>query len=303
MAAAALDRLKLFGVPAREIARLQCEGTTRDAVEVDSPMTGYVVERNALPNMYASPIPSLYAITTLSNIWIYAAVFQNQIGQVKVGNPVAVTVDAYPGRSFEGRVDFIWEAMDPSDPHGAGALQLHQPRRTAQIGYVCERRDHTASGTRAGHPGHRGLSHRRTQCGLHRPGDGYLTPTEVELGAHLDHNFQVLKGLNAGERIVSSANFLIDSESQLQAACGTFVPPPPGVSAAAGHPETAGPARHHGHDYHAQPGRPRQKQSCGDAQGRHGQAGCRRAGFGDVLYGGDAFDGDGCDEGPIDAVG
>src|SRR5208282_1105538 len=73
-------------------------------------------------------------------------------------------------------------------------------------------------------------------------GDGYLTPTEVELGPHLDHNFQVLKGLHAGQRIVSSANFLIDSESQLQAASGTFVPPPPGVSAAAGQPQAQGPS-------------------------------------------------------------
>jgi YtkA-like protein len=74
------------------------------------------------------------------------------------------------------------------------------------------------------------------------PGDGYLTPTEVELGPHLAHSFQVLKGLHAGDRIVSSANFLIDSESQLQAASGTFVPPPPGVSAAASQPEVSAPS-------------------------------------------------------------
>ena len=63
----------------------------------------------------------------------------------------------------------------------------------------------------------------------------------MELGPHLAHSFQVLKGLHAGDRIVSSANFLIDSESQLQAAAGTFVPPPPGVSAAAGQPQGQGP--------------------------------------------------------------
>ena len=70
-------------------------------------------------------------------------------------------------------------------------------------------------------------------------GDGYLTPTEVELGAHAGHDFFVLKGLKDGEQIVSSANFLIDSESQLQTAAGSFVPPPPGVSAAAGQPQAA----------------------------------------------------------------
>jgi len=86
-------------------------------------------------------------------------------------------------------------------------------------------------------------------------GDGYLTPTEVELGAHLAHSFQVLKGLKAGERIVSSANFLIDSESQLQAAAGTFAPPPPGVSASAGQPQTHGPAVNA--DLTTDPNRPR----------------------------------------------
>ena len=62
-------------------------------------------------------------------------------------------------------------------------------------------------------------------------GDGYLTPAEVELGAHVGDEFIVLKGLAPGQQIVSSANFLIDSESQLQAAAGAFVPPPPGVGA------------------------------------------------------------------------
>jgi Cu(I)/Ag(I) efflux system membrane fusion protein/cobalt-zinc-cadmium efflux system membrane fusion protein len=233
LSAASLDRLKLFGVPAREVARLRSEGTTRDEVEIDSPMSGYVVERNALPNMYAQPDTKLYAITTLSNIWIYAAVFQNQLGQVKVGDPVAVTVDAYPGHTFEGRVDFIWEAMDPNTRTARVRCSFANPEQLLKIGmYVT-----VAITPRLG----RGVV--IPDSGVFRTGthdvvfidrgDGYLTPTEVELGPHLDHNFQVLKGLQAGQRIVSSANFLIDSESQLQAASGTFVPPPAGVSASA----------------------------------------------------------------------
>ena len=237
LTAAALDRLKRFGVPALEIARLKREGTTRDAVEIDSPMTGYVVERNALPNMYAQPDTKLYAITTLSNIWIYAAVFQNQIGQIKVGDPVAVTVDAYPGHTFQGRVDFIWEAMDPNTRTARVRCSFTNAERLLKVGmYVA-----VAITPHLG----RGLVIPDTgvfRTGTHNVvfidrGDGYLTPMEVELGPHLEHSFEVLKGLQAGQRIVSSANFLIDSESQLQAASGTFVPPPPGVSAAAGQPQ------------------------------------------------------------------
>lgn len=236
---AALDRLKLFGVPPNEIARLQREGTVRDAIEIDSSMTGYVVERNALPNMYAQPDTKLYAITTLSNVWIYAAVFQDQIGQIKVGDPVAVTVDAYPGRSLTGRVDFIWEAMDPNTRTARVRCSFDNPGRLLKLGmYV-----NVAITPRWG----RGLV--IPDSGVFRTGarnivfidrgDGYLTPVDVELGPHVDRSFVVLKGLSAGQRIVSSANFLIDSESQLQAAAGAFAPPPPGVSASSAPPEAS----------------------------------------------------------------
>jgi multidrug efflux pump subunit AcrA (membrane-fusion protein) len=236
--AAALDRLKLFGVPRPEISRLEREGLARDALEIDSPMTGYVVERVALPNMYVQPETKLYSITTLSDVWIYAAVFQNQIGQLRVGDPVTVTVDAYPGRTFPGRVDFIWEAIDPNTRTARVRCSFANPDRLLKLGmYV-----NVAITPRPG----RGLAIPDTgvfRTGTHNVvfidrGDGYLTPVEVELGPHVGHSFVVLKGLKAGERIVSSANFLIDSESQLQAAAGTFAPPPPGVSASAGQPET-----------------------------------------------------------------
>jgi RND family efflux transporter MFP subunit len=235
----AVQRLKLFGVSPREIARLQRERTVRDAVEIDSPMTGYVVERNALPNMYAQPDTKLYAISSLTSVWVYAAVFQNQIGRVKVGDPVSVTVDAYPGKTFEGRVDSIWEAIDPMTRTAKVRCNLSNSESLLKLGmYVA-----VALEPRLG----RGLVIPDTavfRTGEHNivfidRGDGYLTPTEVELGAHVGHSFSVLKGLKDGEQIVSSANFLIDSESQLQAAAGSFVPPPPGVSAAAGQPQIA----------------------------------------------------------------
>jgi RND family efflux transporter MFP subunit len=242
LTSAALDRLKLFGVPEAEISRLQREGKVRDAVEIDSPMTGYVVERNALPNMYAQPDTKLYSITTLSSVWIYAAVFQDQLGQVRVGDPITVTVDAYPSRSFPGRVNFIWEAMDPNTRTARVRCSFENSNRLLKLGmYV-----NISITPRLG----RGLVIPDSgvfRTGTHNVvfidrGDGYLTPTEVELGRRLGHSFQVLNGLHAGDRIVSSANFLVDSESQLQAALGSFAPPPPGVGAAAGQPQGPAPA-------------------------------------------------------------
>lgn len=233
---AALMRLRLFGVSPREIARLERQRTIRDAVEIDSPMSGYVVSWTALPNTYVQPEARLYTIANLSTVWVYAAVFQNQIGEVKVGDPVSVTVDAYPGRIFDGRVDFIWQAMDPST-------------RTAKVRCAFPNADHLLKlgmyvrivlRPRLG----RGLAIPVSgvfRTGTHNivfidRGNGYLQPIEVELGPQVGGYFVVRKGLRAGERIVSSANFLIDSESQLEAALGTFTPPPPGASAQANAP-------------------------------------------------------------------
>jgi Cu(I)/Ag(I) efflux system membrane fusion protein/cobalt-zinc-cadmium efflux system membrane fusion protein len=194
-------------------------------------MSGYIVERNALPNMYVQADTRLFAITDLSNVWIYAAVFQDDIGKVRRGDPVAVTVDAYPGASFDGRVDFVQPQIDPMT-------------RTAKVRCEFKNRDGKLLPGMFAHVALKLPMSEQTvipdtavlRTGTHNVafidrGDGYLTPIEVELGPHVGDEFIVLKGLTAGQQIVSSANFLIDSESQLQAAAGAFVPPAPGVGA------------------------------------------------------------------------
>lgn len=233
---AALERLRLFGVAPHEVARLKRERSVREAVEIDSPMSGYVVDWSALPNKYVQPDARLYTIANLSTVWVYAAVFQNQIGEVKLGDRVSVTVDAYPGQTFNGRVDFIWQAIDPTTRTARVRCALSNPEGLLKLGMYVS----IALEPRLG----RGLVIPDSgvfRTGTHNivfidRGDGYLRPTEVELGRHAGQQFVVLKGLQAGERIVSSANFLIDSESQLQAALGTFAPAPPGASAAANAP-------------------------------------------------------------------
>src|SRR5487761_1377520 len=111
MVAASLDRLRLFGVPEREIRRLQRERTVHSEIEIDSPATGYITDRAALPNMYADPSTRLYTIANLDTVWVYAAVFQDRLGEIKIGDPAAVTVDSYPGRVFGGKVDYIWPSI------------------------------------------------------------------------------------------------------------------------------------------------------------------------------------------------
>lgn len=233
---AALERLKLFGVSPGEIARLQRQRTIRDAVAIDAPMSGYVVDWSALPNKYVQPETRLYTIANLGTVWIYAAVFQNQLDEIKLGDSVAVTIDAYPGRAFAGRVDFIWQAIDPTTRTVRVRCAFANPQGLLKLGMYANITLMPRLGQALTIPDSGVLRTGTHDVVFIDRGDGYLLPAEVELGAHVGDDFVVRGGLHAGQRIVSSANFLIDSESQLQAALGTFQPPPPGANTAASAP-------------------------------------------------------------------
>jgi RND family efflux transporter MFP subunit len=227
----AAERLKLWGVSPREIARLERERSVRHAVEIDSPMSGYIVERNALPNMYVQPDTRLFTITDLSKVWIYAAVFQDEIGKVRSGDLATVTVDAYPGMNFDGRVDFIQPQIDPMTRTAKVRCEFNNPKVQLLPGMFAHVALDLPMGEQTVIPDTAVLRTGTHNIAFIDRGDGYLTPAEIELAQHVGDEFIVLKGLTPDQQIVSSANFLIDSESQLQAAAGAFVPPPPGVGA------------------------------------------------------------------------
>src|ERR1700722_5937318 len=227
----AAERLKLWGVSPREIARLERERTVRHAVAIDSPMSGYIVERNALPNMYVQPDTRLFTITDLSKVWIYAAVFQDEIGKVRPGDPATVTVDAYPGVNFDGRVDFIQPQIDPMTRTAKVRCEFDNHKGQLLPGMFAHVALDLPMGEQTVIPDTAVLRTGTHNVAFIGRGDGYLTPAAIELGQHVGDEFIVLKGPAPGQQIVSSANFLIDSESQLRAAAGAFVPPPPGVGA------------------------------------------------------------------------
>lgn len=230
---AARERLRQWDVPAREIAQLEESGKARDYLEVDSPASGYVTERNALPNMYVEPSTRLYTVADLSTVWVYGQVFQNDIGQIRQGSSAIVTADSYPGKPFRGRVDFIYPQVDATTRTVRVRLIFANPGLLLKPGMFVNVDFAVPLGRHLVVPAsavfHSGT---RTVAFIDR-GNGYLDPREIEIGPRAGEDFVVLKGLEAGQKIVTSANFLIDSESQLQAAMGSFAPPPPGAGAAA----------------------------------------------------------------------
>src|SRR5713226_3835189 len=229
---AATERLKQWGVPQREIARLESTGAIQQELQVDSPVSGYITERNALPNLTVQPETRLYSVADLSTVWVLAEVFQNDLGRIKVGDGASLTIDSYPGRTFEGRVNFIYPQVDMTTRTARARLVFSNPGLTLTPGMFVNVTLKVAMGKQLVIPATGVLQSGTRQIVFVSRGDGYIEPREVQLSSRAGDDFIVLKGVKAGEEIVTSANFLIDSESQLEAALGTFVPPPPGAGAA-----------------------------------------------------------------------
>jgi Cu(I)/Ag(I) efflux system membrane fusion protein/cobalt-zinc-cadmium efflux system membrane fusion protein len=229
---AAEERLKQWGVPQKEIARLESTGQVQSELEVESPVSGYITERNALPNLAVQPETRLYTVADLSTVWVLAEVFQNDLGRIKVGDPATLTVNTYPGRVFEGRVNFIYPQVDLVTRTARARLTFSNSGLKLSPGMFVNVSLKVPMGSQLVIPATGVLQSGTREIAFVERSDGYIEPRDIQLGSRVGDDFIVLKGLKAGEQIVTSANFLIDSESQLQAALGSFAPPPPGAGAA-----------------------------------------------------------------------
>jgi RND family efflux transporter MFP subunit len=230
---AARQRLRQWNISETEIARLESTGEVQREITIQSPVSGYITERNALPNQFVQPETKLYTIADLSRVWVYAQVFQTDVGRLKTGDPATVTIDAYPGRTFRGRVHQVLPQVDPSTRTVRVRVVFENPGLALKPGMYVNVTLGVPLGAQLVVPASAVLQSGARQIAFVDHGDGNLEPRQIETGLAVGDGFVVLKGLRSGERVVSSANFLIDSEAQLQAALGQFAPPPPGAGAAA----------------------------------------------------------------------
>ena len=222
---AAEERLRQFGVPATVVTSLEQTGKVEREIAVESPASGFIIERNALPNAYVQPDTKLYTIADLSTVWVYANVFQDAVGRLRPGDPAQVTVDAYPGREFNGRVDQILPQVDPATRTVRVRLIFRNPGVVLKPGMYVNVDINLPLGKQLVIPASAVLQSGSRAIAFIDHGDGNLEPREIQTGPQIDDSVIVLKGLQPGDHVVSSANFLVDSEAQLQAALGSFTPP------------------------------------------------------------------------------
>jgi RND family efflux transporter MFP subunit len=231
---AAKERLQQWEVPPSEIAKLETTGTPITDLTFNSPVSGYVTEKNALPNMYVQPETRLYTVADLSTVWVYAQVFQTDVGKIKPGDSAEVTVDAYPGKIFSGRIEQILPQVDMNTRTIRVRLVLKNPSLSLKPGMYVNVLLKAPMGRQLVVPAPAVFQSGTKQLVFINHGDGNLEPKELQIASRVGDDVIVTKGLKANDSVVTSANFLIDSESQLQAAAGAYSPPPPGAGGAGG---------------------------------------------------------------------
>ena len=220
LSTAAERRLEQWEVPASEVDELKRTGKVIPDLTIQSPASGYIIERNALPNMYAEPSTRLYTIADLSRIWVNAQVFQNDVGRLKPGNPVAITVDAYPDKTFHGRVEEILPQVDLTTRTVQVRLSIDNSGLLLKPGMFVNVQLKSPLGRQLVVPASAVFQTGMREVVFLNKGDGRIEPKEVVTGPRSGDNVVILSGLDPHQSIITSANFLIDSESQLQAASG-----------------------------------------------------------------------------------
>jgi RND family efflux transporter MFP subunit len=231
LTSAAEQRLAQWEISASQIAELKRTGRALPDLTINAPAAGYITEFNALPSLYATPATRLYTIADLSRVWVNAQVFQTDVGQLKPGDSANITVDAYPLKTFRGRIEQILPQVDMTTRTVAVRLSIANAGLLLKPGMFVNVDLKSSMGRRLVVPASAVFQTGVRQVLFLDHGDGSIEPHDVVLGPRIGGDFVVLKGLAAGESIVTSANFLIDSESQLQAAAGAYTPPPPGAGA------------------------------------------------------------------------
>lgn len=224
LAEGALKRLRNWDVSDAQLQRLQKEGKATRTMTLYSPVNGVVLEKSAVQGMRFMPGEPLYQIADLSQLWMIADVFEQDIAMVRVGQKANIIIDAYPGREFSGKVAYVYPTLSPetrtvqvrvelANPDGVlkpdmyASVQLASGQGKAKMLAVPDSAI-IDSGTR--------------QVVLVQRGEGLFEPREVKLGMRADGYTEILAGVSLGDDVVVRANFLIDAESNLKAALGSF---------------------------------------------------------------------------------
>ena len=214
----ARKRLELWDIDEKEIEQLEKTGKPTRTVPLYAPFNGTVLTRNAYPKQKVTADTDLYTLVDLSTIWVMADIFESDAADIKLGQQAAVTLAGYPGRTFRGRIAFINPQVDNSTRTLKARIELPNPGLLIKPDMYGNVEVNIDYGRNIVVPQEAVMDSGAEQQVFIALNGGYFEPRKIQLGQKVGNDYIVLSGLRAGERIVTSGNFLIDSESKLKSA-------------------------------------------------------------------------------------
>ena len=214
------ERLKYWDISDSQINRVERQGTPLKTLTLYSALDGFVVTRNVFPGQQVGPEADLFVIADLSNIWIQTEVYEYEIQSVSLGQKASVSFPSFPGKTFTGKVTYISPEMDPKTRTLKIRVELANPDFKIKPDMYANVELKLDYGKKLSIPQEAVLDSGADQMVFVAREGGYFEPRKIIAGPRVDGRLIVLDGLKAGEQVVTSANFLIDSESQLKSAAG-----------------------------------------------------------------------------------
>lgn len=218
LVASARERLRLWDVTDSQIAALERRGQADPVLTIYAPSSGIVMKREALPGKYVEPGVTLYEIADLSTIWIHADIYESEVAHAKVGQPATVTFAAYPAETFSGKVAYVYPTLNTEARTVRVRVEFTNPKLKLKPGMYGNVTLQTDAVTTLVVPKDAVLNTGLRQLVFMDRGQGRYEPTLVKLGRRSQDSVEVMEGLKEGDRIVTSANFLLDAESKLASA-------------------------------------------------------------------------------------
>jgi len=238
---AARQRLLFWDIRPEDIARLEQTGQVTRTLDLHADMGGYVVQKAVVHGMRVTPADTLFDIADLSRLWVLADIYESDLPVVRLGMSAEVRLPYHPGKVWRGPVTYISPTVEEATRTIKVRIEVDNEGEFLKPDMYADVILETDLGEALFVPDSAVLKPGDRRLVFLDRGDGRLEPREVLLGARAEGGYQVLAGLEEGERVVTSANFLIDSESSLKAALQSFAPTPSPGAAPRG-PGTAPPA-------------------------------------------------------------
>jgi membrane fusion protein, copper/silver efflux system len=218
LAASARRRLELLGIDEAEIGEIEKGGKARDELLIRAPFTGHVVSKTAVEGKAFMAGETLYEIADLHHLWVRASLFEYELPQVKIGEAATITFPNLENRRFESSVTFIYPHVDPETRRAEVRLELDNPGHVLRPDMWANVEISADVGEVLAVPASAVLDTGERQLAFVDGPNQRLEPREVKIGVRTENYWEVLGGLKAGEKVVTRALFLVDSESQLKSA-------------------------------------------------------------------------------------